>query len=465
MDRDRNGRDDRDELREIAEQAMQARGFVPYPDEKATQQANQTQEISLPRGNNPRGNQKDTNSLSLAGLSNVRDLTDWPWTSIDNDDSKDLDQLEVSFREKNYTRILVAIAEVDHVCPEKTPIDLRAAQNTTSVYTAAGIFPMLPARLSEDFTSLLPEKERLAAVTELHVTDDGKVVGSEHFPAVVKNYAKLTYDSVSAWLEGSGPLPPALNAREDLVEQVRMQDRVAQALRRVRFEQGALGLDNGEPRPVRDKAGKLVDFAMKRQTRAGGLVEDLMIAVNQAVARYLEAKGFPSLRRAVRTPERWERIVSLGKDWGYILPSEPSPKALARFLESIKRAHPEDFEDVSVAVVKLVGRGEYVGKKPGESPPGHFGLAVPDYAHSTAPNRRYPDVVVQRLLKMFGWGILHHTLLSNWTSLVVVVLNKQGMHKKLNDKLQNQRVRSCWQVGKVSAFMQWSQGSLQRELG
>jgi exoribonuclease-2 len=381
-DENRNGIDDRVELRALAERVMRERGFLVEPPPEARAAAAALREPS---------------GAEMAR--HARDLTHLPWSSIDNDDSRDLDQLEVCERVDGAICVRVAIADVDHFVPRGGPIDAAAAHNSTSVYTAGGVFPMLDRRLSEGLTSLLEAETRLAMVTELDVSPDGRVVRSDRYPAVVRNHAKLTYDAVSAWLEGRGEAPRAFAARPELADQVRTQDIAARALRQRRIEHGALGLDTSEPRAVRDASGRVVDIVPYRQTRAGALVEDLMVAVNEATARFLDECGFPSLRRAVKTPERWDRIRALAEEWGGILPTAPDPRALASFLAGVKSQWPEQFEDVAIAVIKLVGRGEYVAKLPGQSPPGHFGLAIPDYAHSTAPNRRYPDVVTQRLLK------------------------------------------------------------------
>jgi VacB/RNase II family 3'-5' exoribonuclease len=381
VDRNRNGIDDVVELRGIAERALAERDFLVRPPEDARAE---TERLKVPA------------DAELAAI--ACDLSDLPWSSIDNDDSKDLDQLELSERlDGGVIRVRVAIADIDHFVPKGCALDRAAAHNTTTVYTAAGVYPMLPRKLSEDVTSLLEGVARLAIVTELDVSPDGKVLRSDHYRAVVRNRAKLTYDGVGAWLEGTGPAPHGVAG--EMADQLQMQDAAAGSLRRARKVNGALGLDNAEPRAVRDDSGKIVDIQAHVQTRAGALVEDLMIAVNGAVARFLEGKGHPSLRRVVKTPERWDRIVELASAWGGRLPNAPDARALSSFLAGARRERPERFEELSLAVIKLIGRGEYMAKAPGQSPPGHFGLAVDDYAHSTAPNRRYPDVATQRLLK------------------------------------------------------------------
>ncbi len=329
----------------------------------------------------------------------IRDHRELLWVSIDNDDSRDLDQL--SFAEAagpGTTRVLVAIADVDALVTKNSAIDEHAAHNTTSVYTAAEIFPMLPARLSTDKTSLGEDQERPAIVVEMLVSGDGSVVKSDVYRAAVLNHAKLAYDSVAAWLEGRGPAPGRVATAPGVDAQLRLQDSVAQALRTVRHQQGALSLETIEPRAVFD-GDVLADLRLDEKNRAKELIEDLMIAANGVTARFLAARGLPSLRRVLRSPERWERIVQLAAGLNETLPAEPDAAALEAFLCKRRRVNPDTFPDLSLAVVKLIGRGEYVVEVPGGTSPGHFGLAVRDYTHSTAPNRRFPDLVTLRLLK------------------------------------------------------------------
>jgi len=331
--------------------------------------------------------------------SSVRDLRGLLWVSIDNDDSRDLDQL--SFAEPagaGATRVRIAIADVDALVTKGSAIDGHAGHNTTSVYTAAEIFPMLPTGLSTDRTSLGEDVERRAIVVEMLVRGEGAVAESDVYRATVLNRAKLAYDSVAVWLEGDGP-PPGRAATVPGVEaQLRLQDAVAQALRTVRHQQGALSLETIEPRAAFD-GDTLADLRLDEKNRAKELIEDLMIAANGVTARFLEARGLPSLRRVLRSPERWERIVRLAADLEETLPAAPDAAALETFLSKRRRADPATFPDLSLAVVKLMGRGEYEVELPGGISPGHFGLAVHDYTHSTAPNRRFPDLVTQRLLK------------------------------------------------------------------
>jgi VacB/RNase II family 3'-5' exoribonuclease len=329
----------------------------------------------------------------------VRDLRDLLWASIDNDDSLDLDQLSVAMPlADGTTKLLVAVADVDAIVKVGSEIDGHARTNTTSVYTSAEIFSMLPEKLSTDLTSLAEGKERLAIVFEMTVNADGTTGESDLYRALVVNRAKLAYNSVAAWLDGTAPAPSRVSAVTGLDQLLRLQDRVAQAMKRLRHRHGALSLETIEARPVFD-GDTLADLRVERKNRATELIEDFMIASNGVAARYLERKGCPSVRRVLRLPERWERIVELAKNLGERLPSQPDAGALEEFLQKRRQADPEGFPDLSLSVVKLLGRGEYVLENPGQPVPGHFGLAVKDYTHSTAPNRRFPDLITQRLLK------------------------------------------------------------------
>jgi exoribonuclease II len=329
----------------------------------------------------------------------VRDLRSLLWASIDNDDSRDLDQLTVAeAADGGRTRILIAIADVDAKVKPGSALDHHAGTNTTSVYTDARIFPMLPELLSTDLTSLGEGCDRLALVVEMLVDGEGQVSDERLSRAVVVNRAKLAYNSVSGWLEGKSEAPAALAAVAGLADNLRLQDGVAQALRRRRHQRGALELETLEPRAVFD-GDEVSDLRLDRQNRAKQLIEDFMVAGNVATARFLEGRGFPSLRRVLSAPERWDRIVELAATYGEELPDAPDAQGLAAFLGARRRADPDRFPDLSLAVVKLLGRGEYAVESPGQRATEHFGLAVRDYTHSTAPNRRYPDLLTQRLVK------------------------------------------------------------------
>jgi VacB/RNase II family 3'-5' exoribonuclease len=332
----------------------------------------------------------------------IRDLRSLLWASIDNDDSRDLDQLSVAVPgaggAQGVGQILVAVADVDALVKKDSAIDRHAQINTTSVYTAAQVFPMLPEKLSTDLTSLGEGQERLALVIAMTVSADGAVQASEIYRALVINRAKLAYNSVAAWLDGTAPAPARVTAVPGLEQQLRGQDRVAQTMKRLRHQHGALSLETIEARAVFE-GDALADLRTEQKNRAKDLIEDFMIAANGATARFLEQKGFPSLRRVLRSPERWERIVALASGLGEGLPSAPDSSALEQFLEKRQRADPARFADVSLSVVKLLGRGEYALEPVGQRAAGHFGLAMKDYSHSTAPNRRYPDLITQRLLK------------------------------------------------------------------
>jgi exoribonuclease-2 len=295
-------------------------------------------------------------------------------------------------------KVLVAIADVDAVVKKQSALDDHARQNTTSVYTVAETFPMLPEKLSTDITSLNFASDRLAIVIEMVLAGDGSLQSSDLYQATVRNRAKLAYNSVGGWLEGNGPMPQVIGTVSGLDENLRLQDRVAQKLKALRHLNGALDLETIQARPVFD-GDKLKDLEADKTNRAKDIIEDFMIAANGVTARYLASKNLPSLRRVVRIPKRWDRIVELAAERGTTLPKEPDAKALDQFLVSAKAADPLRFPDLSLSVIKLLGAGEYVVQLPGDSVAGHFGLAVKDYAHSTAPNRRYPDLITQRLLK------------------------------------------------------------------
>jgi VacB/RNase II family 3'-5' exoribonuclease len=329
----------------------------------------------------------------------IRDLRDLLWCSIDNDDSRDLDQLTVAAAlPDGAVQALVAIADVDALVRPKTALDDHARQNTTSVYTVAAIFPMLPEKLSTDLTSLGPDADRLAVVAELTFARDGTLQRSEHYRAVVRNRAKLAYNSVAAWLDGTGPVPAALARVAGLDANLRLQDELTQKLKSRRHQHGALDLETIQARPIFEGA-LLKDLVADAPNRAKTIIEDLMIAANGATARYLAAGHRSSLRRVVRTPKHWDLIVELAAARGTTLPADPDAPALEAFLAAAKRADPLRFPDLSLSLIKLLGAGEYVLERPGGASAGHFGLAVRDYAHSTAPNRRFPDVITQRLLK------------------------------------------------------------------
>ena len=373
------------DLHQIAIDAMRARGLLPAFAPQALQEA------------------EDARQTVPEQSSAIRDLRHLGWFSIDNDDTRDLDQLSVAEPlAAGGTRLLVAVADVDTKVAPGGAVDGHAAANTTSVYTAAGVFPMLPEALYTDMTSLHEGHERLAVVVDMQVEADGTVSASSVYRALVLNRARLTYDGVSAWLDGQAPPPPQMASVPGLEEQLRLHDVLAGTLRQWRQTRGALNVNTVSARPVFDANGQLVDLRPDQKNRAKDLIADLMIAANGATARFLVAQGFPSLRRFLQAPRRWDRIALLAAGHDVQLPATPDALALDRFLEARRLADPAGFADLSLAVVKLLGSGEYAAAPAaaqGANGLGHFGLAVNDYAHSTAPNRRFPDLVTQRLLK------------------------------------------------------------------
>jgi len=340
-----------------------------------------------------------THLPQVAPSANIRDLRNLLWSSIDNDTSRDLDQAEVAELLPNgENKVLVGIADVDSFVPKGTAIDEHASRETTTVYTGVRNFSMLPEQLSTGSSSLLESEDKLSIVIEFVVGSDGSVHSSSVYRAIIRNKAQLTYHAVGDWLENSSRAPDKVAASTDLQSQLRLQDEIAQALKSGRFRLGALNIETIEVRPV-VLNDKVVGVVKQEKNRATDLIEDFMIAANEVVARMLEANRVSSLRRVVKTPERWDRIVELAAKQGEQLPVVPDSKALNEFLIKRKAADPDHFADLSLAVIKLMGPGEYVLERPGDPEQGHFGLAVQDYTHSTAPNRRFADLVTQRLIK------------------------------------------------------------------
>ena len=342
---------------------------------------------------------KIESEAELPAATDVQDLRGLLWSSIDNDTSKDLDQIEWAEQLKDgRIRVLIGVADVDVRVPRGSLLDKHAQSETTSVYTGVKVFPMLPPELSEGITSLNEDEDRVADVIEYTVDESGAVSDGKAYRALVRNRAQLAYPSVGAWLEGRGPAPEKVAANAELAAQLKLQDKAAQRMLGNRFQHGALDLETIETHPVL-RADEIVDIGSQEKNRATSLIEEFMVAANGVVARTFEEAGVASIRRVVRTPKRWDRIVELANGLGTKLPAEPDSKALNDFLLAQKQKDPDHFPDLSLAVVKLMGPGEYVLVKPNEESPGHFGLAVQDYTHSTAPNRRFPDMVTQRIMK------------------------------------------------------------------
>ncbi len=368
------------DLQSAARQVMEEHGFQPdFP---------------------PQVNQQLSQILSNSNVHPdpaFRDLRSLLWSSIDNDTSRDLDQVEVAERlPGGGIKVLVGIADVDWLVPKTSPIDLHAAAEGTTVYTGVENFSMLPEQLSTGLTSLLENEDRRAIVIEFAVDSDGGLSAFELYPALLHNRAQLTYNAVGGWLGNGSPAPAKVAASTELQAQLRLQDECAQLLKKARERRGALNIDTIEVRPLLVDQ-KIVNLVQDAKNRATDLIEDFMIAANETVAKKLDSVS--SIRRIVKTPERWDRIVALAAAHGGNLPAEPDPKALNDFLLKRKAVDPDHFPDVSLTVIKLMGPGEYVLERPGDPDQGHFGLAVQDYTHSTAPNRRYADLVTQRIIK------------------------------------------------------------------
>jgi len=416
---------DRRQLEAIAEGAMRRYGLEPeFPEAARAQVAH------LPSS--------DGDSL--------KDLRSLPWSSIDNDDSRDLDQLEVCVPDGGTrTRVLVAIADVDGCAPKDSPIDAHARTNTTSVYTPAVIFPMLPPELSTDRTSLNQGEDRAAIVIDMTLDEGGVLVASDVYRAVVHNHAQLTYSGVAAWLDG-GAAPGAIAGVSGLDDQLRRQDRLATLLQARRDEEGALDFERSELRPFVDDEG-VKELRTETSNRAKEVIENFMVAANGVTARFLSARGIASIRRVVKSPERWPRIVDLAGQHGSPLPSEPDARALQQFLKRQRAAAPDTFADVSLAVIKLLGRGEYVAEGAAEAS-SHFALAAGNYTHSTAPNRRFPDLVTQRLVKAAISGNTPPYSLAELSALAEHCTRQEDAANKV-ERLTKKAAAALWLAGRI----------------
>ena len=333
-------------------------------------------------------------------VDSFRDLRHLLWVSIDNDESRDLDQL--TYAESVHPgkdKIYVAVADVDAIVKRGSPVDQYASHNTTSIYTPTRVFPMLPPKLCYDLTSLNEECDRCAIVVEISVDEAGKYSLLNIYPALVRNRAKLAYNRVADWIERDIRLPQS----RAILEQLKLQDSIAVRIQRYRTEQGALGFETIEVQPVVVNS-QVVRLEEKAVNRAHKLIENFMIAANVCMTRYFTDWNLPVMRRIVKTPKRWSRIVQLANQLGERLPARANVKSLRDFLYRQRHSNPSQFPDLSLSIIKLLGRGEYVLGIPGGDSQGHFDLALRDYAHTTAPNRRFPDLVMQRLLKSHLYG-------------------------------------------------------------
>ena len=408
------------DLRTLAEQVVRARGFDPQFPPAVQQQVAQI----------------EAHPPVVAPDGKVRDLRSLLWSSIDNDDSKDLDQIEYAEDLTNgRTRLLVGIADVEVFAARNSPIDAHAARETTTVYTGVRVFPMLPEQLSTGLSSLLEGADKLSVVTEFVVSSDGNIESYDVYRAVVRNKAQLMYSAVGRWLEGAGNGSSKLGSASELQAQIKLQSEAAEGLKQQRHLHGALNIESIELQPIMS-GDQVMSVADREKNRASELIEELMIAANESVARMFEAKKVSSIRRVVKTPERWDRIVALAAQHGGHLPAQPDAKALNDFLMQRKAADPDRFADVSLAVVKLMGPGEYAVERPGDVGQGHFGLAVQDYTHSTAPNRRFADVVTQRIIKSILAGAPAPYSDDQLTAIATNCTEKQDAARKAQRDMQ-----------------------------
>lgn len=368
-------------LTEIAKNAMKERDLFP---EFSKDVLNEVESI-----------EKNEKGIDFT---NTKDLQDKFWISIDNDDSLDLDQLTYTETIDGKDVIFVAIADVDSLVKKGSFVDNHGKHNTTSVYTPSINFPMLPNKLSTNLTSLNPNVKRESIVVEMEVLKDGQCLTRGIYPALVVNHAKLAYPSVTAKLEGTGALPSPFNDNEKVIEQIQKHHLLSKKLILTREKEGTLNFADMEVKAVM-KGGIPVDLIPKKRGAADLIIENFMIAANIAVTKFLTKNHLTTIRRVVKTPKRWDKIVEVARERGASLPLTPNNKALQVFLEESKINDPSRFPDLSLTIIKLIGRGEYMAILPDEKSPGHFDLALSHYAHTTAPNRRFPDLIMQRILK------------------------------------------------------------------
>ncbi len=411
-------------LQNIARRAMIAHGFQP---------------------DWPPGAEAELAGLAEPTGGTLKDLRDLPWSSIDNDESRDLDQLEVCVADGSRIRVLVAIADVDALVSKDCALDVHARTNTTSVYTPAEVFPMLPPQLSTDRTSLNEDADRAAIVIEMAV-DDGLVTDSGLYRALVRNKSRLTYHGAAAWLEGGNSAGPSPG--KAIADQLRLQDRVARALDARRQQEGALDFARTELRPVMD--GDVVrEMRTEEPNRAREIIENFMVAANGVTARFLSAHGLASIRRVVRSPKRWDRIVALAARYAWRLPPTPDARALEQFLRTVRaKVSRDDFAELSLSVIKLLGRGEYAAGRAGDEGDGHFALAVSNYTHSTAPNRRFPDLVTQRLVKSALTGGEPCYTLAELTPLAAHCTRQEDGANKV-ERLVRKAAAALWLSGRI----------------
>ena len=372
------------DLYAIAHQAMLDAGFVP----------------DIPQSVSDELRAIKSRAQALTAVDSARDLRSLLWSSIDNRESRDLDQVEHAEKlPGGNVRLRIGIANVDELVHSGSAIDGHAAENGTSVYTGIKTFSMLPEVLSEDLTSLVGGADRSSIVIDMLVADDGTVKESEVYLARIHNHSRLSYDEVGTWLDQQGEIPPAVDAVPGMEAQIRLQFATAMRLRELRKLHGALELETIQASPVLNNSGQVTDLTVTERNSARDIIENFMIAANVSMAQFFETGRVISLRRVVRAPEQWPRIVEVARTFGERLPETPDSRALAAFLARRKAADPVHFPDLSLSIVKLLGPGEYAVQTPDSASDGHFGLAVHDYLHSTAPNRRFADLVTQRLAK------------------------------------------------------------------
>jgi exoribonuclease-2 len=383
--------------------------------------------------------------VSTPGALDQRDLL---WSSIDNDTSRDLDQIEVAEQlSDGRIRILIGIADVDAYVRKGLALDSHAQAETTTVYAQVRTFPMLPEQLSTGLTSFLENQDRAAIVVEYVVGTDGGVTDARSYSANVRNKAQLTYNGVGPWLDGTAAAPPKVAASPALQAQLKLQNTAAQRLLEARHRMGALSFERTETSAVIEN-GQVTGLVAAKKNSAGMLIENFMVAANEAMARTFVEKKVSSIRRVVSQPARWDRIVELAKRVGGALPAQPDVKALNEFLLKRRQDDPDHYADLSLSVIKLLGPGEYKMQRPGDDDGGHFSLAAHDYTHSTAPNRRFADLLSQRILKAMCAGASAPYTDDELNTIAVHCTEREDAARKVERTMQK-RIAAVAMSGKV----------------
>ncbi len=325
-----------------------------------------------------------------------RDLSHELIVTIDGADAKDLDDaISLKKTQKGY-RLGVHIADVSSYVQEKTPLDLEACERGTSVYVVDRVVPMLPQFLSNGLCSLQPHVERLTLSCEMNISEEGKIIDYELFPSVIQSSYRLTYDFVNQVLNDE-----IEEKDSSLKEMLFLMKECAQKVRAQRYENGAIDFDREEAKILVDDEGIPVDIVPRARFEAERIIEDFMILANESVANHTRWLEIPSLYRVHEKPdaEKIRHLSGMAKVLGYIIKGSADsihPSVLQKCLAWFKDQ--ESFPVISTMMLRSMSKARYDAKCLG-----HFGLALEEYTHFTSPIRRYPDLIVHRMLHKYSF--------------------------------------------------------------